>query len=55
MAFIQDGTTLANYNLNSGVRTWEIANFTAEHQHYTDGYEPMMQGIRGWMDDGSRR
>ena len=31
MAFIQDGTTLANYNLNSGVRTWEIANFTAEH------------------------
>ena len=55
MAFIQDGTTLANYNLNSGVRTWEIANFTAEHQHYTDGYEPMMQGIRGWMDDGSRQ
>ena len=38
MAFIQDGTTLANYNLNSGVRTWEIANFTAEHRHYTDGW-----------------
>jgi len=50
-----DGTILANYNLNSGVRTWKIANFTAEHQHYTDEYEPMMQDIRGWMDDGSRR
>jgi len=45
---MRDGTALANYhyyNLNSGVRTWEIADSTAEHWHYTDGYKLMMQGI----------
>jgi len=52
-AFIRDGTALANYYndyLNSGVRTWEIADLTVEHWHSTHGYELMLQGIRdGWM------
>jgi len=50
MAFIRDGTVLATYYRNSGVRIWEITNFTAEHRHSTHGYELMLQGMRdGWM------
>jgi len=49
-AFIQDGTSLANYYHNSGVRIWEIEDLTVEHQHSTHGYELMLQDIRdGWM------
>jgi len=50
MAFIRDGTALAYYSDNIGLRTWEIADLTAEHQHSTDGLELMMQGMRdGWV------
>jgi len=57
MAFIRDGTALAYYSGDIGLRTWEIADLTAEiasltaeHQHPTDGLELMMQGMRdGWM------
>ena len=50
MAFIQDGTVLAYYFSDIGLRTWEIADLTAEHQHSTNGLELMMQGMRdGWV------
>jgi len=50
LAFIRDGTALAYYFPNIGLRTWEIADLTAEHQHSTDGHELMMQGmIDGWV------
>jgi len=50
MVFIRDGTALAYYSGNIGLRTWEIADLTAEHQHSTDGHELMMQGMRdGWV------
>jgi len=49
-AFIRDGTALANYYHNSGVRIWETEDLTVEHQHSTHGYELMLQDIRdGWM------
>jgi len=50
MAFIRDGTALAYYSSNIGLRTWKIAVLTAEHQYSTDGHELMMQGMRdGWV------
>jgi len=50
MEFIRDGTALAYYSSNIGLRTWEIADLTAEHQHSTNGLELMMQGTRdGWV------
>jgi len=50
LAFIRDGTALAYYYSNIGLRTWEIADLTAEHQHSTDGHELMMQGMMdGWV------
>jgi len=50
MAFIRDGTALAYYSDNIGLRTWEIADLTAEHQHSTNGLELMMQGMKdGWV------
>jgi len=50
LAFIRDGTALAYYYSNIGLRTWEIADLAAEHQHSTDGHELMMQGmIDGWV------
>jgi len=50
MAFIQDGTALAYYYDDIGLRTWEIADLTTEHQHSTDGLEFMMQGLMdGWV------
>jgi len=50
LAFIRDGTALAYYYPNIGLRTWEIADLTAEHQHSTDGHELMMQGMMdGWV------
>jgi len=49
-AFIRDGTALADYYYYSGVRIWEIADFTAEHRHSSNGHELMLQCIRdGWM------
>jgi len=50
MEFIRDGAALAYYSDDIGVRTWEIADLTAEHQHSTDGLELMIQGMRdGWV------
>jgi len=50
MEFIRDGTVLAYYSNDIGLRTWEIADLTAEHQHPTNGLELMMQGMRdGWV------
>jgi len=50
LAFIRDGTALAYYHPNIGLRTWEIADLAAEHQHSTDGHELAMQGmIDGWV------
>ena len=57
MGFIRDGTALAYYSDDIGLRTWEIADITAEiasltdeHRHSTDGLELMMQGMRdGWV------
>ena len=41
---------MEHYSDNIGLRTWEIADLTAEHQHPTDGLELMMQGMRdGWV------
>jgi len=48
--FIRDGAALAYYSDNIGLRTWEIADLTAERQHYADGLELMMQDMRdGWV------
>jgi len=50
MVFIQDGAALAYYSNDIGLRTWEIADLTAEHQHPIDVLELMMQGMRdGWV------
>jgi len=50
MAFIRHGTALAYYSDDIGLRTWEITDLTTEHQHSTDGYEFMMQGLMdGWV------
>jgi len=50
LAFIRDGTALAYYYSNIGLRTWEVADLAAEHQHSTNGHELMMQGmIDGWV------
>jgi len=40
MAFIRDGTALAYYSPKFGLRTWDIADVTAEHWHSTmrDGW-----------------
>jgi len=50
LEFIRDGTALAYYYSNIGLRTWEIEDLVAEHQHSTDGHELMMQGMMdGWV------
>jgi len=50
LAFIRDGIALAYYYPNIGLRTWKIADLTAEHQDSTDGHEIMMQGMMdGWV------
>jgi len=49
MAFIRDGTALAYYFDDIGLRTWEIADLSTEHWHSTDVCELMMQGMAdGW-------
>jgi len=45
MAFIRDGTALAYYVPDIGLRTWEIADLIAERLHFTDGHELMLQGV----------
>jgi len=50
MAFIQDGTVLAYYSDDIGLKIWEIADLTAEDWYSSDGYELMLQSMRdGWM------
>jgi len=45
MAFIRDGTALAYYSDDIGLRTWKIPDLTATHR-----YEPSLQGMTdGWM------
>ena len=50
MAFIQDGTKLANNFPDFGMRIWDIADLTDEQWHSTHGYEPILRGMRdGWV------
>jgi len=50
MAFIRDGTALAYYGPDIGLRTWEIVDLIAKRQHFTDGHELMLQGVMdGWV------
>ena len=50
MVFIRDGTKLAQYSRNFGLRIWDIADLMNEHWHSTHGYKPILQGIRdGWV------
>ena len=52
MIFIRDGTALACYRSDIGLKTWEIADLKTEHWNSIDGYELMMQGmINGWVMD----
>jgi len=47
MAFVQNGTALAYYSPDFGLRIWDIA---AEHRHSTHGYEHVLQGMtNGWV------
>jgi len=50
MAFIRDGTVLAYYSSDFGLRVWDIANLAVDLWHSTHGYELMLQGMReGWV------
>ena len=50
MAFIRDGTKLANYSPDFGLRIWAIADLTDEHWHSAHGYEPILQDATdGWV------
>jgi len=52
MMFIRDGTALACYWSDIGLRTWEIADLTTEHWNSIDGHELKMQGmVDGWVMD----
>jgi len=52
MAFIRDGTKLAQYSSNFGLRTWDIADLMDEHWHSTYGYELMPSTMTdGWVVD----
>jgi len=49
MALIRDGTALAYYYPNIGLRIWEIADLAAEHRH-SNGYELIVQAMTdGWV------
>jgi len=41
MVFIRDGTRLAQYYYNFGLRIWDITHLTDEHWNSTHGYELM--------------
>jgi len=50
MVFIQDGTKLAQYSCDLGLRIWDITHLTDEHWHSVHGYEFMPQGMTdGWV------
>jgi len=50
MMFVRDGTALAYYSRDFGLRVWDIAALTNEHRNSTDGYEHMLRGMTdGWM------
>ena len=50
MVFIRDGTKLAQYSSNFGLRIWDIADLTDEHWNSTHGYEPMTCDMTdGWV------
>ena len=55
MAFIRDGTKLANYSPHFGLSTWDIADLTDEHWHSTHGHELILKSTRGgWVGTMSR-
>jgi len=50
MAFIQDGTKLAQYFHFFGLIIWDIADLTDEHWHSVHGYELMTRNMTdGWV------
>jgi len=52
MTFMRDGTKLAYYSPDIGLRIWDIADLTDEHRQTTDGHELIMQGMMdGWVID----
>jgi len=52
MTFARDGKKLAYHSFDFGTRIWGIAGLTAEHRYFTNGYEHMLQGMRGgWVID----
>jgi len=50
MAFIRDGTALAYYSSELGLRILDIVDLVAEHWDSTHGYELMLQAVvDGWV------
>jgi len=50
MVFIQDGTKLAHYSSDFGLRIWDITHLTDEHWHSVHGYELMPYDMTGgWV------
>ena len=50
MAFIRDGTKLASYSSDFGLRIWDMADLTDEHWHSAHGYELMPCNMTdGWV------
>jgi len=50
IAFIRDGTALAYYSYDSGLRIWDMVDLTTEHWHSTHRYELMSQAmVDGWV------
>ena len=50
MAFIRDGTKLAQYSSNFGLRIWDITHLTDEHWHSVHEYEFMPCDMTdGWV------
>jgi len=50
MMFIQDGTKLAHYSSDFGLRIWDIADLADEHCNSTHGYELMTCDMTdGWV------
>jgi len=50
MKFIRDGTALAYYSSDFGLRIWDIKDLTMEHWRSTRGYELISQDMMdGWV------
>jgi len=50
MTFIRDGTKLAQYSRDLGLRIWDIVDLTDEHWNSTHGYELMTCDMTdGWV------